>query len=1539
MRRGLDKTDQKTVSWVLSRRCFLETVLIWNIWMAKHVAAAQRPASSPQSSSPGNSHDVQDDGCKSLDCLNHDDKRSSILCHLPRTSGVDDGRAELASWRRDGLFSDTYYISYSYYHFLVISNIGSIPPQDYQFLELQGCLDVLQPPILDQFVRQYFLYMHPMLPILDESAFWDVYKQRGIPCRPHKISLLLFQAMMFACCSSILSLLGQKTARAARATFYRRAQLLFNLETESSSIIRSQAALLLASWSFSSYDIPRKPNVPWLSIAIQHARDAEAHNYKAFDPESEEHAVRKRLWWCCIIRDRIFGLSMRRGILITTSPVGVESSSRLGYHDLVGECHRSFVYDADTKIRLAEILDLLVELCIILTDILNLVFPIEDCLKPDGSFIESLDRIQSCRLALDRWHGQAVVRLLNTDTSPASLERHDSVILFSNLVDMYYYSTKVALGHHEILQIATHAMVSTTSPSDIFTLQDSYFELQEATVGTTECLEKLIHLSLVRWLPITAVSCTALPLLLHLLGVEGIPMSNERASASQSDLMRHRLDVLKKAMETYQLQYEGVSWITDAINHIMGLARSGSMLSIAKPEIGQSEGSGIVDNWIGVLTFQPVWYSRLALTIDVAFSKGRLPEPRVFLPDRSFREVIMAEIGLPISAGDSADADQTARPENGEDADLGQPATSSEEKTDQNHVPDDPLGLDSEQNALSVGHGSQYARGLERIRERRTKHWVGAGIIDTSMADRSDTQTSHEPIVVRQTRAPTPPSSSVAPGPTLASAQHPPHEASQDAAVSDLEFTFLHDSTWQAPVPASAPQEQAVPPDNNNNNNNNTSSHCPPMDLDSISGVFAQASHDTGQALKTPPGSNVIQDESLLDRILGGSDRELSRDSAPAVWMRVSDGDEYTGPSSGIVAISDPGLQWVRRNVTDSDAICETMREIRDGVLNHLRHPNWMTKVYSLSSTAPSNLDDIPPSDIQRYVDAYFSDVQILFPVLDRPTFLAQLSTLGTSSDGQSYSWMALLNAVLACGCRAALSDETADAFKASGCEAWRYFKNALSYEMLIAHVSTDLLAVQAVAVMTVFAQGLSCPQRLEWTLSSMASRLAQALALHRHPAPEWNLSEDEKQERNRVFWVIYCLDKTIALRSGRPSVICDDDISCCFPRRVEINQRGEDAMPVESPPRPSSFDFFLCLTRLARICGDVSRRLYSANALYKPASQLLTTLDQILQDLESWLQMIPALLLPGKPMVRMSDRCGLTRCQIISFQTSYYYVLCAAYRRFMPLFTGQDKSLEHLVDRRSHVSHIRAARSSKSASLRPAVLGWASAPSASRSVLLLYLTEPSLTSSRLNRLVFYYPLTSLITIFVHTVSNPPSELTDRDIALMEILVGVFGRLEYVTAGQTAFTKTTEFVRLARGVIATHRSNDAGSHRNNISPATSYAFRNSITNAERVLPTRPGAEDEQVERWESQADNLVHSHHRSNPTPMMGTNSMARILSPEAGPHGGAQRPGPVVNSHGMDVATINQNQALDKDLLSILALSPDDMQPSHWLSDWLSTS
>lgn len=96
---------------------------------------------------------------------------------------------------------DTHVI-FSFYPFLKLHIQSHMSPQDVNFLEQQTCFRVPTRPALDELVREYFLHVHPSLPIIDEGTFWEMYTYRARnPTEKPGLSLFLFQAMLFASCS------------------------------------------------------------------------------------------------------------------------------------------------------------------------------------------------------------------------------------------------------------------------------------------------------------------------------------------------------------------------------------------------------------------------------------------------------------------------------------------------------------------------------------------------------------------------------------------------------------------------------------------------------------------------------------------------------------------------------------------------------------------------------------------------------------------------------------------------------------------------------------------------------------------------------------------------------------------------------------------------------------------------------------------------------------------------------------------------------------------------------------------------------------------------------------------------------------------------------------------------------------------------------------------------------------------------------------------------------------------------------------------
>lgn len=153
------------------------------------------------------------------------------------------------------------------------------------------------------------------------------------------------------------------------------------------------------------------------------------------------------------MRDRVLALHRRRSVQITRAHFDVDddwgapSNGPLGPADLADEVGRSRVYAAEAKRALAGVTGRMVGLCVALTDVLALVYPPDDThpwarrpARPE----DDRRRVREGRAALRRWYDGATL-LFSTfggdvggGGGGSRGSRHDSVILYTNLLYMYY---------------------------------------------------------------------------------------------------------------------------------------------------------------------------------------------------------------------------------------------------------------------------------------------------------------------------------------------------------------------------------------------------------------------------------------------------------------------------------------------------------------------------------------------------------------------------------------------------------------------------------------------------------------------------------------------------------------------------------------------------------------------------------------------------------------------------------------------------------------------------------------------------------------------------------------------------------------------------------------------------------------------------------------------------------------------------------------------------------------------------------------------
>ncbi|KAG7119861.1 Cutinase transcription factor 1 beta like protein [Verticillium longisporum] len=437
--------------------------------------------------------------------------------------------------------------------FLDTDGLVGLSQPDIVFLQTKGCFHIPNKPILDEFMREYFLHVHPFLPLLDEAEFWAAYRVETPDEATTKVPLLVFQAMLFTASNfvplTVVQALDFLSIQSARAAFYNRAKALFDAGPEAPPAVSAHAAILLTMWCPPPSVQRNRTNTAWLSFAIHQARCAKAHlawDIEAAVKSSESSSQRnlhdiqmlKRLWWCCIVRDRFLSIGMRRSMQIPTA------------------------------------------------------YPI---LEP-SDFDNELTHSEQAQPTPGR--------------KPSGL-RQRSVIVHTNLLHIFYFACRIALSHREmLLEPEDDRPPSTTAVSP---KSSQGQEVREAALGMTSCLQELLQVDLIRYLPLSAIAFFMTPLLLHTLDF----MLRPRHSTT-ADIMakQERLKVFIDTMRTYRTFYDGIDWVSGAVRQAANLAR---------PDDTSTEGSSAT-SWIDICFYHPSLYMRLALTLDMAVSEARVPQ-------------------------------------------------------------------------------------------------------------------------------------------------------------------------------------------------------------------------------------------------------------------------------------------------------------------------------------------------------------------------------------------------------------------------------------------------------------------------------------------------------------------------------------------------------------------------------------------------------------------------------------------------------------------------------------------------------------------------------------------------------------------------------------------------------------------------------------------------------------------------------------------------------------------------------------------------
>ncbi|KPI44391.1 Cutinase transcription factor 1 beta [Cyphellophora attinorum] len=189
--------------------------------------------------------------------------------------------------------------------------------KDFKFLEAKGVWDLPCESVLVSSITGFIDYVYPLTPLLDLQKELNCIASNG---ESGKISLLLLYAVVLAGIPfmnhSLLSEAGYSSASVLSKTIYRRLRLLYDFDCEQDRLILVQCLLLMTYYHEDTDGLKHLRH--WLGIAYRTAIDICLNREPSADSSDKgHHKLWKRLWWCCIIRDRACAIGMRQYSLIS----------------------------------------------------------------------------------------------------------------------------------------------------------------------------------------------------------------------------------------------------------------------------------------------------------------------------------------------------------------------------------------------------------------------------------------------------------------------------------------------------------------------------------------------------------------------------------------------------------------------------------------------------------------------------------------------------------------------------------------------------------------------------------------------------------------------------------------------------------------------------------------------------------------------------------------------------------------------------------------------------------------------------------------------------------------------------------------------------------------------------------------------------------------------------------------------------------------------------------------------------------------------
>ncbi|KAF2260896.1 hypothetical protein CC78DRAFT_555348 [Lojkania enalia] len=471
------------------------------------------------------------------------------------------------------------------------------------------------------------------------------------------------------------------------------------------------------------------------------------------------------------------------------------------------------------------------------------------------------------------------------------------------------------------------------------------------------------------------------------------------------------------------------------------------------------------------------------------------------------------------------------------------------------------------------------------------------------------------------------------------------------------------------------------------------------------------------------------------------------------------------------------GIQWVN-DKTGDDSFQEM---ISTAAIDDNKWIQWKPDVFQDIFKRRVYRQLPPKNEALSLLKDYFENFNCIFPLFHEPTFMHLVEKHYSNDPYEGSGWWASLNVALATAHRLRVMSKLVPQEEDE--KAWQYLKNAMAVQIELTMRNTDLLSVQALLGIALFLLGTPNPQPTYFFVAA-ALRLSHSIGLHKKGAG-FNLNASEVEQRKRVFWIAYMLDRDICLRSGRPPVQDDDDMNVELPSEDPSDNIGN----IPLADGKGKMNLFRLMCTFALIESKVYKQLYSVKATKQTDGELLNTIGELDRELEAWKDSIP---LDFRPEHEIKASHTPLMLQVVVLHFGYYNCLTTIHR--MSVHHG------YWTSRLSNF----AIQGLNARPLNPRVFMSAQlCVQAARASIHLLKYVPKGDSACV-WLIIYFPVTALVTLFASILQNPQDTRSRSDLKLMNLVVSFLSMLssdEENSSVKRMLSVCAEFERIARIVV------------------------------------------------------------------------------------------------------------------------------------------